>query len=125
MYVNAYQVTRHYGGPEEGGWWFNHSEPLASIPVQATSHEHHDSSCWTCNRAKEGAKDDDGNPIKACKWGFQLVPDEKQVDQFKKHLQNIFGEVQEGNIYSVLGGAELSICVEEHPGESTPRPHYE
>lgn len=32
-YVNAYIVTRHYGGPEEGGWWFNAGEPLASVPV--------------------------------------------------------------------------------------------
>lgn len=32
-YVNAYEVTRHYGGPEEGGWWFNCGEPLASVPL--------------------------------------------------------------------------------------------
>ena len=32
-YVNAYAVTRHYGGPEEGGWWFNAGEPLASVPL--------------------------------------------------------------------------------------------
>lgn len=23
IFVNAYAVTRHYGGPEEGGWWVN------------------------------------------------------------------------------------------------------
>lgn len=22
-FVTAYEVTRHYGGPEEGGWWYN------------------------------------------------------------------------------------------------------
>lgn len=32
-YLNAYAVTRHYGGPEEGGWWFNAGEPLASVPL--------------------------------------------------------------------------------------------
>jgi hypothetical protein len=32
-YLNVYAVTRHYGGPEEGGWWFNRGEPLASVPV--------------------------------------------------------------------------------------------
>ena len=32
-YINAYAVTRHYGGPEEGGWWFNAGEPLASVPL--------------------------------------------------------------------------------------------
>lgn len=32
-WVNAYEVTRHYGGREEGGWWFNQGEPLASLPI--------------------------------------------------------------------------------------------
>jgi len=31
-YVNAYEVSRHYGGPEEGGWWFDAGTPLASVP---------------------------------------------------------------------------------------------
>lgn len=22
-YVSEYSVTRHYGGPEEGGWWYS------------------------------------------------------------------------------------------------------
>jgi hypothetical protein len=30
QYVNVYAVTRHYGGPEEGGWWWNYHEPLSS-----------------------------------------------------------------------------------------------
>ena len=33
-YVNVYSMTRHYGGPEEGGWWYNAGEPLASVPVE-------------------------------------------------------------------------------------------
>jgi len=35
-YVNAYAVTRHFGGPEEGGWWYNAGEPLASVPLPFT-----------------------------------------------------------------------------------------
>jgi hypothetical protein len=31
-YVNAYAVTQHYGGPEEGGWWYRAGEPIASVP---------------------------------------------------------------------------------------------
>lgn len=31
-FMNAYTVNRYYGGPEEGGWWYNAGEPLASIP---------------------------------------------------------------------------------------------
>ena len=30
IYVNVYEITRHYGGPEEGGWWFNSGNPIES-----------------------------------------------------------------------------------------------
>jgi hypothetical protein len=36
-YVNAYRVSRHYGGPEEGGWWYDSGEPLASVPLELDS----------------------------------------------------------------------------------------
>ena len=32
-YINVYRVTRHYGGPEEGGWWYDAGAPLASVPI--------------------------------------------------------------------------------------------
>jgi hypothetical protein len=31
-FVNAYAVTRHYGGPEEGGWWYNHYDLIQAVP---------------------------------------------------------------------------------------------
>ena len=31
-FVNAYRVTRSFGGHEEGGWWYDCFEPLASVP---------------------------------------------------------------------------------------------
>ena len=33
VYVNAYIVTREYGGPEEGGWYYDAGYPVASVPV--------------------------------------------------------------------------------------------
>lgn len=33
QYINAYEVSRHYGGSEEGGWYYDAGAPLASIPV--------------------------------------------------------------------------------------------
>lgn len=33
VFVNAYLVDRLYGGPEEGGWWYDSGEPLAAVPV--------------------------------------------------------------------------------------------
>lgn len=34
VFVNVYSITRHYGGPEEGGWWYNWDACIESIPVQ-------------------------------------------------------------------------------------------
>lgn len=28
FYVNVYEVHRCYGGPEEGGWWFDEGHPV-------------------------------------------------------------------------------------------------
>lgn len=33
-YVNVYAVGRSWGGPEEGGWWYDTGEPVASIPFE-------------------------------------------------------------------------------------------
>lgn len=32
-YVNVYSVNRHYGGPEEGGWWYDSGELMLSVRV--------------------------------------------------------------------------------------------
>ena len=32
VFVTAYEVTRMFGGCEEGGWWYNHYEPIETIP---------------------------------------------------------------------------------------------
>ena len=29
-YLNAYSVSRHYGGSEEGGWWYDRGRLLES-----------------------------------------------------------------------------------------------
>lgn len=38
QYVNAYDHNRSYGGPEEGGWWFDTGTLLASIPCYSEEH---------------------------------------------------------------------------------------
>lgn len=32
MYVSAYKVSRHYGGPEEGGWYYDWHTHIATYP---------------------------------------------------------------------------------------------
>jgi hypothetical protein len=34
--LTAYIVTREYGGPEEGGWWWDRYEALETVMVQNT-----------------------------------------------------------------------------------------
>ena len=34
VWINIYSVTRHFGGPEEGGWWYDWSECVTSVPVK-------------------------------------------------------------------------------------------
>lgn len=37
--VNAYTLTRQYGGPEEGGWWYTHAHPerIAAGPFHSVA----------------------------------------------------------------------------------------
>lgn len=34
QFVNAYTVNRYVGGEEEGGWWYDAGDPIASIPIK-------------------------------------------------------------------------------------------
>lgn len=47
LYVNIYAAGRAYGGPEEGGWWYDVASPVGSIPVDWEADE------W--ERARQGA----------------------------------------------------------------------
>ena len=35
MYVNVYEIDREYGGPEEGGWWYDSGRVIESHPVHS------------------------------------------------------------------------------------------
>jgi hypothetical protein len=32
-FITVYKVTRHCGGPEEGGWWYNWYEPIETVCI--------------------------------------------------------------------------------------------
>lgn len=127
LYLNVYEVGRIYGGPEEGGWWYNHHEPVASIPIKAVSVAGHGNHCYTCSLAREGAiHPETGEKYELCKWGYELEPvNPEKVDEFRAYLEDLYGCRREGDIYSVLGGTEISICLEDHLGQRTPPQHYE
>ncbi len=88
-YVNAYAVGLCYGGPEEGGWYYDIGTPLESVRVHGS---------WSdANEARE------------------TLRAKLESDYARGH-----------NRYSVLGGDDLEIGIEDAPGEAYPteRPYY-
>lgn len=85
-YLSVYEVTRHYGGPEEGGWWYNLYDLVTTVHV----------------------------------------PPHEDLEEVRDQLQAKYGDLAQGDIYSVLGGVAVSVVVESTPGEhqSTGRPTY-
>jgi len=33
LWVTAYDITREWGGPEEGGWWWDNWQPVDTVPT--------------------------------------------------------------------------------------------
>lgn len=195
LYVNVYGVTRCYGGPEEGGWFYNQSYPLASVPFKAERRPgHKPGRCAHCDeeRQKEYLADFEGEKYTPSyceepksneavdfafdEWAYDydangnrkfpidkirelarlyrsnpdaeeltefyesrffkvllqtvthLVPaDEAKKESIIADMKDLYAEEKRGNIYSVLGGQDVSIVVEEEPGKLDPetKPRYE
>lgn len=189
LYVNAYAVNRSYGGPEEGGWWYNSGSPLASIPVKAELRPGcKPGTCVQCDDFRKGSgsfcteepegfdtdrafedwldriystyRPGEQAPGRTATWNAyfkgsddsildcslleafwksreylsllktveHLAPvNEEDIQKAKDSIQDIFGDVSEGDIYSVRGGVELQINVEEESAAYWPaeRPRYE
>jgi hypothetical protein len=128
VYVNAYSVYRVFGGREEGGWYYNVGQFLSSIPIVGVAVRGCGKGCYQCGLADMGVFGRDGKPALHCRNSFHLVPkDATQAEMFVAHLKQMYAGVNEGDIYSVNGGSELHVCIEDHPGANFPqrRPTYE
>lgn len=90
-YINVYEVYRHYGGPEEGGWYWDSGELLISVQVTGKM---------------EGEAE-----------AAELL--------LKDYLERSYPD--DGSRFSVLGGTDYQVRIEDHDGKSWPeeRPHYE
>lgn len=40
-YITIYLVNRSYGGPEEGGWWYDTGDPVFTIRVNGRNRLHY------------------------------------------------------------------------------------
>ena len=62
VFVTLYEVSREYGGPEEGGWWYNWLTPVKSIRCRRSQSE------ATQNRLYKSAREEYG----ADRWSGRL-----------------------------------------------------
>lgn len=106
--LGVYVVTRHYGGPEEGGWWWNRYTLVTSFKL------------WRPIR-----------PIRrqyapGWPWGWELCTTER-AENFRDLIEAQFNHLNDGDIGSVLGGEQISVIFETVRGEweTTEVPHYE
>lgn len=132
VWVNVYDVAQAYGGPEEGGWWFDTGTPVASIPVELTEEE------W--DKARRVFAERMGLPK-----GDDLGWDEQNAwvleVAFSKHIESTLREKAwkvreeweerypwESQRYSsVLPSTTYNVVIEDRFARAYPdeRPHYE
>lgn len=105
-FISEYKVDRCYGGPEEGGWWYDWND---FVKVVATATDE-DDAYRVCRALNAAAKAD----VKVLDVVAFLQVKERE-------------EGGERDRYSVIGGADVAYHVEDTPGEdqSTEHPHYE
>lgn len=59
-YVHKYEVAQQYGGPEEGGWWFQVGSPVEGFRLAYTVEETAYEACRALNGGeRERAKRDE------------------------------------------------------------------
>lgn len=100
LYVNAYSISRHYGGPEEGGWWYDVHEPIMSVRV-------------------------DENDIAPTLHEEDVEDAAKRIKEL--YVQRFRPMQPKHNRYSMIGGADIVVVIEETFAEFYPkeRPRYE
>jgi hypothetical protein len=104
-FVNVYEVTREYGGPEEGGWWFDCLTPIKSVRAN------------TKRLRKKVLKRLERlfpNPGTA---GRILGGDPGALDSVD--------DIAENDMQGVHTGFDTRIIIEGRPAHHWPRPHYE
>lgn len=110
VYVNAYLTNRAYGGPEEGGWWYDTGELLDTKPLTLTHPVGSDEDEVITHR---DLNIDDAHAV-------ALI----EIALWEKH-EHLHDERHE--VGSVICDGRLELSLDTGPGASYPqdRPHYE
>lgn len=108
-YVTIYKVEQAYGGPEEGGWWFNVYEAVKSKPCRRKRQVRE----WKrkFEREIEGAST---GRTRILGYNGPPIPDD-------------YDPVAPSDDYGVVYGADYIVVTEKvpHEREYQGRPHYE
>lgn len=126
-FLSVYEITRHYGGPEEGGWYYDAYEHTgAAFPFNATQAE-----VWINEGAKEDAYDyNDGAWEPAYDEGPQVAdePTRVRLESARMHFVSIYGEERTNKRYSARPkGPDYVFITELEVGsrETHGKPRYE
>jgi hypothetical protein len=114
-YVNVYEVEEAYGGPEEGGWWYDIGTPLASYATTCICEsDNHIEHCPTRQHLDKVEREYiDGNEEGRYTDGFIKGWEDSDDDNIGR------GEI-------ATSGKRI-VWVEDEPAQYFPteRPHYE
>jgi len=102
--VGLYESSRCYGGPEEGGWWYNQNDHVESFVIPED----------TLEEFRKAHKE--GKTLESYPMGSNYIP---QRDPMADEQPEMVGEA--------FGDTSLVVSVEDYPGScrTTERPHYE
>ena len=113
--VSLYQVTQHYGGPEEGGWWYHNRKYLATV----NSFTDVDTACAYMTEYRKGLEEENKQREKGVNQSLADMPDDDNYN----HSMYPEGYIPLGQ----LGNDEITVTMEPWCGyhQDTERPRYE
>lgn len=119
-YLSVYEVHRCYGGPEEGGWWYDAYE-FTGVSFPFTAEQQYE----------RNLGDDEWSGPAHTPVGLPIVTNEPtrvMLQSMRMHLASIYGDPDgKQERFSVNGGADIAFYYELQPGarETKERPRYE
>lgn len=69
VYLNTYEVYQAYGGPEEGGWWYDRGTPVQSILLSNEDRE-----TWVENHGADYVRELTNMATKSFSLGKEPTP---------------------------------------------------
>jgi hypothetical protein len=91
--VTIYGIDRCYGGPEEGGWWYDWYHPTSTSTRVATG-------------ARKGSR-----------------KRRRQERRLANAVANLRQQADEMSCprgrYSVIGGTDFTVCIEDYHGQAS------